>query len=448
VGSWDRPGSSGDKGSDKPPVPKITNLPPPARFERRTPEQGSRESTRGQDGSQGSAERTRPKDKPAEEGNRSREGTAPGNGTSRENATVSQSLFDAQAQILTTHKERADGFRAEVSALRERTGSLEDRLVESSLTIGDLRHENGQLKTDNDHLRGEVDQLRGQLAEKNGHPAEGRPAADTEPGNRQPPAAPEQPGAGDRPRTPAVIGDSGNQAGVPGAAGDAGGLRPVQASTSDENTSPAAPRKGGEENTGGGDSGSGPDGPNDGGDKGDTTDKNAERIAELEQELAEARTASSKLTSTVAKLTETNGKLVDSNASLMDKLDKAESERDEARAEAAAARSETGKRKSKTAETADGSAEGQGEADSSPDAVSADQDLAKRAEDRPTPRSRIPSKEATDILAKAAAAGGMVAVATGAVNGTAEKIVAAVGAIGLAALEYKRQKSKKDEGNG
>jgi hypothetical protein len=77
-----------------------------------------------------------------------------------------------------------------------------------------------------------------------------------------------------------------------------------------------------------------------------------------------------------------------------------------------------------------------------------DQAVAEKAEKPATLWSRLPSKPAADLISKAAAVGGTVAVATGTLNGTAEKIAAGVAALGWAAIEYKRQKNKREKGEG
>ncbi|MBO0802198.1 MAG: hypothetical protein J2P25_03870 [Nocardiopsaceae bacterium] len=56
--------------------------------------------------------------------------------------------------------------------------------------------------------------------------------------------------------------------------------------------------------------------------------------------------------------------------------------------------------------------------------------------------TKIPSHSVTDIAAKTATAVATIGVATGTLNPTAEKIAGGVAAIGLAVLEYKRQKNK------
>lgn len=426
MGKWDSPSSSGgDKDSDKPPVPKATNLPAPASYER-PGGQASREATRGHDGSRANAEATRPKDEPHEQGNRGREGTAAGQGDSRGNGTVSQALFDAQTQILTTHKERADGYRAEVTVLRERTGTLEDRLVDSSLTIGSLRTE--------------VDQLRAKLAKKNDHPAESQPAPGTEPDNRRPPGAPEQPGTHDRPRAPGVTGDSGGQSRVPGATGDPpANPRPVQAAASNENNSPGKEgggKTGGADSGGGDRGGDGPDGPkppdatHDGADsptrqKG--ADSSAERIRQLEAEAAEHNAERRELTGVIAGQAKTIGRLESEVEDLKAKLSEAD----------------TGKRGK------DQPAGGHSEAGSSPDDIARqDQDQRQGEKETPWLLRKMPSKEAANVISKTGAVVGLLAVTAG-VNGTVEKAIAGAGALGLTILEYKRQKDKKKgEGNG
>lgn len=176
-------------------------------------------------------------------------------------------------------------------------------------------------------------------------------------------------------------------------------------------------------------------------------DTSAERIGELQNELSETKAANAKLTDTVARLTETNSTLMNTNARLMDKVEKAESERDEARAEAVAAQLEVGKPNSETAETADRPADGQSIVDEAPNAVGRHSKDGHQDDLDPPWYKKLPSKPVTDIIAKAATAGATIAVATGAVNGTAEKVTAGVAAVGWAVMEYRQQKGKKEKGD-
>lgn len=155
----------------------------------------------------------------------------------------------------------------------------------------------------------------------------------------------------------------------------------------------------------------------------DDVDKLEKRNEKLEDRIDKLQDRNAKLEARLEQRDQIIDGLRDENAQLRDKLADA------------------------TAKGKGQSGEGRSEVDASPDTVPEEQDLASRAKDQPTPFYRkIPSKPVTDVIAKAGTAAATIAVATGALNGTAEKVAGGVAAVGLAYLEYRRQKNEKRKG--
>lgn len=184
--------------------------------------------------------------------------------------------------------------------------------------------------------------------------------------------------------------------------------------------------------------------------QGEVIDTQRERIGTLKDDIGKLEKRNEKLEDRNDKLQDRNGKLETRLEQKDQTIDRQAKEIERLKAENAGLRekanAENKRSKPEAEDTADKPGAEQSEVERAPNARSEEsRDAQKSEKDTPFYR-KIPSQPVTDIATKTATAVATIGVATGALNGTAEKVAGGVAAIGLAVMEYRRQKNKEKDG--